>query len=162
MRQRRMRPGHKTCAPGARMWQPMNLTSWEVPVHFVAIKMLWIKLAAPVEHVVMFGVIGISQSVQEIIIAEDSPTILRRAGTLTLDAPRVLHVGVGLEGLFDCDCVLPTITKIVRILETRDAFVCYLAERNLTGISRVVLIPRIQAIIEHLNIIRFALNLESR
>jgi hypothetical protein len=73
-----------------------------------------IKLAAePVEHLPVFFVLGIFESLQEFVVALDAATVFRRTGVPSIQANRILLFRVSGQDLLDHYFMRPAAAKIV-------------------------------------------------
>ena len=79
-----------------------------------------IKLAAePVEHLPVFFVLGIFNSLQEFVVAPDAAAVFRRTGVLPIQANRVLLFRISGQGLLHHYFMCPAVAKIVFVNKGR-------------------------------------------
>ena len=82
------------------------------------IKLLWIKFAAnPINHPLMLVVFRIADRVKKIGISPDATDILRRTRPTARHTDRIDASLLGGQNLLDHNVVIPTITKVVKILK---------------------------------------------
>jgi hypothetical protein len=73
----------------------LDFHATEFSVDLLEIEAARIKLAAePVEHLLVFFVLGIVDSLQEFVVAPDPAAVFRRTGVLSIQANRILLFGV--------------------------------------------------------------------
>src|ERR1017187_10209077 len=88
----------------------------ELPVDVVDRKRLGIKIVAnPIPQLLMLIVVGVTDSIQEIVKSPDAPTIFRWASELTAGAHRIGRARISSQVLLKDDAVLPSIAKIIRV-----------------------------------------------
>src|ERR1019366_8175787 len=63
----------------------------------------------------MLIVVGVTDSIQEIVKSPDAPTIFRWAGELASGAHRIRRVRISSHALLKDNAVLPGIAKIIRV-----------------------------------------------
>jgi hypothetical protein len=69
--------------------------STEFGVDLLEIEVAWIKLVAePVEHLLVFFVLGIGDNLQQSVVAPNAAAIFRRTGVLSIQANRMLRLRV--------------------------------------------------------------------
>ena len=73
----------------------------------------------PVEHFLMFFVLGTLESLQEFVVAPDAATVFRRTGVLSIQANCIPIVRVGGQGLFDDYFMHPAVPKIIFVNKRR-------------------------------------------
>ena len=74
-----------------------------------------IKLAPePVEHLPVFFVLGIFESLQEFVVAPDAATVFRRTGVLPIHANCILLFRVSGQGLLDHYFMCPAVAGALR------------------------------------------------
>jgi hypothetical protein len=73
----------------------LDFHATEFSVDLLEIEAARIKLAAePVEHLLVFFLLGIVDSLQEFVVAPDPAAVFRRTGVLSIQANRILLFGV--------------------------------------------------------------------
>src|ERR1017187_5730865 len=88
----------------------------ELPVDVVDRKRLGIKIVAnPISQLLMLIVVGVTDSIQEIVKSPDAPTIFRRAGELAASAHRIRRARTSRQAFLKDNAVLPGIAKIIRV-----------------------------------------------
>src|ERR1017187_2721563 len=88
----------------------------ELPVDVVDRKRLGIKIVAdPIPQLLMLIVVGITDSIQEIVKSPDAPTIFRWAGEQAGGAYRIRRVRISRKTFLKDNAVLPGIAKIIRV-----------------------------------------------
>src|ERR1035441_10280672 len=88
----------------------------ERPFDVVDRKRLGIKIVAnPIPQLLMLIVVGVTDSIQEIVKSPDAPTIFRWAGELAASAHRIRRVRISSHALLKDNAVLPGIAKIIRV-----------------------------------------------
>jgi hypothetical protein len=109
---------HRLMAPlGARSFTtaaPMQRR--EHPVDVVNRKSLGIKIVVnPIPQCLMLIVVGVTDSIQEIVKSPDAPTIFGWAGELAAGAHRIGRVRISRQALLEDNAVLPGVAKIIRV-----------------------------------------------
>lgn len=85
---------------------------------FRSIKLLWVELSAdPLQHSFVFLVLWVADRFKEVAVAPDPAAILWRASTLTLQAQRILGLGINRWATLDQDLVFPRVAKFVLLFE---------------------------------------------
>ena len=103
-----------------RGWSCQISQATKFSVDVLEIEVARIKLAAePVDHFLVFFVLGILDSLQEFVVAPDAATVFRWTGILSMQANRILLVRVSGQGLFDDHFVHPAVAKIVFVNKGR-------------------------------------------
>ena len=72
-------------------------------------------VANPVLQFLVLVVVGVTDSILELVESPDAPTILRRAGELALGAHWIVHVGIGRQALLKDNAVLPAVAEIIGV-----------------------------------------------
>src|SRR5437660_12632263 len=75
----------------------------------------------PFQHLLVRLVAWILDSIEEITVAPGTAAIFRWAGTATLYAPGILHLGISFQHLLDLNDVIPIVAKVVGVPELLDA-----------------------------------------
>src|ERR1039457_5044969 len=88
----------------------------ELPVDVVDRKRLGIKIVAnPIPQLLMLIVVGVTDSIQEVVKSPDAPTIFRWAGELAGGAHRIRRVRISSYAFLKGNTVLPGIAKIIPV-----------------------------------------------
>jgi hypothetical protein len=115
----------------------LGFQATEFSVDLLEIEVARIKLVAePVEHLLMFFVLGIVDSLQEFVVAPDPATVFRRTGVLSSQANRVLLFRVSGKDLLNYDLMRPAVAKIVFVNKGRFSCRASSAKRKRRSSSR--------------------------
>ena len=75
--------------------------------------MAWIKrVAEPVEHLLVFFVLGIGDNLQKSVVAPNAAAIFRRTGVFSIQANRMLLLRVRGKDLMDDDFMRPAVAEV--------------------------------------------------
>src|SRR5436309_7955557 len=121
-------PPFHHCTPGASPHRGQFL------VDGLEIKRFRVEfLTDPLPHFLVLLVARILNGFQEVAVAPGTAAIFGGTRTAALDAPGVLHFGIGLQHFLDLDNVFPIVTEVIHVAELLDAPLDKLAQLDFAG-----------------------------